>query len=363
MIDGLYANVLGGCGRAYPGERDVRIARAPGRVNIIGEHTDYNGLPVLPAAIDREIAIAFLEADSQEVVLSNVDSRFGQRRFLLSAEIEAFPAGDWGNYVKAACQAIWNWTATNSPESLPLRGIRACVDGTIPRSSGLSSSSALVVASAFALIAANGLTIDRAELAGLLARAECYVGTEGGGMDQAASILSVPGCVLKIDFNPLRTQPVPLPEDCMFVIANSTITADKAGGARAAYNARVAECRLGVQMLKSLARHTHPEAAGALLLGDIMKSVPDWRSAVDELPEGSLSLAEISDFCGLSEPDLSAGCLKRRDGSIIDIPSARFHVKKRCRHVLTEAGRVEAAVSAIREDRLDDLGRLMNESP
>jgi len=182
VLDQLYASALDGCRCAFPDGGDVRIARAPGRVNVIGEHTDYNGLPVLPTAIDREIAIAFTVSESVEVTLTNIDSRFTKKSFVLSDTIEPFDRGDWGNYAKAAGQALWRWAAENSPKSLPLKGFRGCAGGTIPPGSGLSSSSAMVVASAFAFIAANDLGIGREELAGLLARAERYVGTEGGGM-------------------------------------------------------------------------------------------------------------------------------------------------------------------------------------
>lgn len=359
-LEDLYASVLEGYRRTSAGEDDLRIARAPGRVNTIGEHTDYNGLPVLPTAIDREIAIAFAGLESAEVILTNIDKHFEDKSFTLSGRIEPFPFGDWGNYAKAAAQALWNWAAEHSPGSLPLRGYRGCVGGTIPPGSGLSSSSAMVVAAAYALVAVNDLAIGPPELAALLARAERYVGTEGGGMDQATSILSKPGCVLRIDFNPLRTQPVPLPEDCMFVIANSMVVADKAGGARLAYNTRVVECRLGVQMLKAL----HPAAGidGAVLLGDLAPHVPHWSRLLDAVPGGGMTVADVASFCGIPEADLRERCLKLRDGSILQQPAGGFQVRKRCRHVLSEAERVDLAASAMREGRLDDLGRHMNDS-
>jgi N-acetylgalactosamine kinase len=362
MLEYLYTTVIDGHRRAFPVGAEVHIARAPGRVNIIGEHTDYNGLPVLPTAIDREIAFAFAVSESPEVVLTNADGRYGDRSFAISERIEPFAAGDWGNYAKAAAQALWNWASEHSPATLPLRGVRACVGGNIPAASGLSSSSAMVVASAFAIVHANNLHIGRAELAALLARAERYVGTEGGGMDQAASILSEPGCVLRIDFDPLRTQPVPVPDKCVFVICNSMVHADKAGGARLAYNTRVAECRIGVQMLKTVARGRYPSVDDAVLLGDVMRIVPEWPSLLGELPVGGVSVSEAARFCDMSEGELRERCLKLRDGSLLDEPASGFQVAKRCRHVLTEARRVDLAADAIRANRLDDLGRHMDDS-
>jgi N-acetylgalactosamine kinase len=361
-IDEIYSRVVAEHRAAFSYDGDVRIARAPGRVNVIGEHTDYNGLSVLPTAIDREIAIAFSESDSSDVELTNLDPRFGARRFSVSGEITPFEPGDWGNYAKAAAQAIWKWAEEFSPGSLPLKGFRGCAGGTIPPGSGLSSSSAMVVAVAFALMSVNDLSIDPLELASLLAKGERYVGTQGGGMDQAASILSRRGCVLKISFNPLKVQPITLPGECAFVIANSMVHADKAGSAKTAYNTRVVECRLGLEMLKTMSINDWPEVASAVSLGDVMACVGDWRSLVDELPEGGLSLASISVFCGLDESEVRDRLLRSRDGSYLDEPTGGFEIKRRCRHVLTEGARVDLAASAMSEGRLDDLGRLMNES-
>lgn len=362
MTDKMYGDIIERHRALFPGEGSIRIARAPGRVNVIGEHTDYNGLPVLPTAIDREITVAFSDADSSDVVLANMDPRFGERRFALSGQIEPFESGDWGNYAKAAAQAIWGWAEEHSPGSLPLKGLRGCVGGTIPPGSGLSSSSAMVVAAAFALMAANDLAIDPLELAGLLAHGERYVGTEGGGMDQAASILSKPGCVLKINFGPLIVQPIALPEGCAFVIANSMVVADKAGSAKKAYNTRVAECRLGLQMLKMLSKGNFAEVESAISLGEFMAIVPGWRSVIDELPDGGVTLSSAAKLCSMDEADMRDRFLRCRDGSFLDEPAAGFQVKRRCRHVLTEGERVELSVGAIRDGRLEDLGRYMNES-
>lgn len=362
MLEKMYEEVTAKHAADFPGNGEVHLARAPGRVNVIGEHTDYNGLPVLPTAIDREIAIAFSPSDSEEVSLTNLDTRFGSRTFSLSAEIAPFAGGDWGNYTKAAAQALWGWAEKNAPSSLPLKGFKGCVGGTIPPGSGLSSSSAMVVASAFALISINDLKIERADLASLLAKGERYVGTEGGGMDQAASILSKPESVLKISFNPLHATPISLPDGCAFIIANSMIQASKAGGARLAYNTRVVECRLGLQMLKKLSAESHPEIESASLLGDVMQIIPDWRSLLNQLPEGGLSLSQVAEFCAVDKDDLRARCLRCRDGSFLDEPSTGFQIRLRCKHVLTEGARVDLAASAMTEGRLDDLGQLMNES-
>ncbi len=84
----------------------VSLARAPGRINLIGEHTDYNGLPVFPFAIHRDLAAAFGPREDGRVVLHNLDPAYPLREFRLEAVIPPYPTGDWGNYVKAAAQGL-----------------------------------------------------------------------------------------------------------------------------------------------------------------------------------------------------------------------------------------------------------------
>lgn len=310
------------------GDPDIEFVRAPGRVNLIGEHTDYNGLSVLPMALDREIAIALAANFKPAVELTNVKDTFPLVQFDLSDAIQPYETGHWGNYAKAAAQAIWGWAAINSPQSLPLKGYRGCVAGSVPSGSGLSSSSALVVATALALVHVNKLPIPKPDLADLLAKGERYVGTEGGGMDQAASILSQKGYALKIDFFPLRTTPVKVPSGCSIVVANSLVIADKTGGALEAYNRRVSECRLGLSLLKDMVRDTHPQAQSAALLKEFSETVPQWPDLIKNLPD---------DVDGLKP-------------------------KTRVRHVLTEGNRVELAADAMQRNDAEELGRLMNES-
>ena len=158
------------------------------------------------------------------------------RSFELGAEIPAYPAGDWGNYAKAAAQAlVRRWKVT--------RGVDALVSGDLPMAAGLSSSSAMVVASALALLDANGIEVDRIELAELMAAAEHYVGTRGGGMDQAICLGGRRGHAALIEFAPLKLMPVAVPADWRFLIAHSMVRASKSAGAREHYNQCVADCR------------------------------------------------------------------------------------------------------------------------
>ena len=226
-----------------PGDGPAVVARAPARVNLIGEHTDYNGLPVLPIAIDRDVLVAARRRPDDAVELSNVDPAFEPRHYSLRGEIPPFPPGDWANYHKAAAVGLRDALARE--HALPGGSFR--VHGTIPIAAGLSSSSALVVACGLAHLALADVELPRLELAELLAGAERYVGTLGGGMDQATTLLARAGHALHIDFFPLRARPVPVPTAAGFVVAHSLEPAEKSGRVRGLYNQRVVECRLAVR--------------------------------------------------------------------------------------------------------------------
>jgi N-acetylgalactosamine kinase len=316
------------------------IVRAPGRINLIGEHTDYNGLPVLPMAIERAVLVAGARRDDRRVRLVNADPQFPPRAYLLQAGSRRFAAGDWGNYHKAAAQGLLAARASELP-----RGGDFLVDGDIPPGAGLSSSAALVVASALALLAVNDRRVPPLELAELLAAAERYVGTESGGMDQAICLLATAGHALRIDFDPLRSRPVAVPPGAQFVVCHSLVQAEKAGGARAAYNARVAECRIACRVLERLLGTSLPRPLAHL--GELRRLFPD-RSLADfaailenALPPRPLSIEEIATCVGTPVRHLAASL--GRGAS----PRATYAIVRRARHVLSEAERVEQAETAL----------------
>src|SRR5256886_8064273 len=214
---------------ASPGP--MHVVRAPGRVNLIGEHIDYCGLPVFPMALRQSLHIAFHPRSDRETRLVNRDPRFAPSAFAVTESIPPAPAGDWGNYARAAAQAL----AQRFPD---LRGVDALVESDLPIAAGLSSSSALLVAMALAIMHANGVSVPSLELMELLGRGERYVGTAGGGMDQAIILGARAGGASRIDFHPLRLTPTAVPGDWQFLVAWSLVHAEKSGGARQAYNER-----------------------------------------------------------------------------------------------------------------------------
>ncbi len=211
------------------------LVRAPGRVNLIGEHIDYCGLPVFPMAIQRSVRMAFQPRADREVRLVNRDPHFAPTVFTLQQSIAPAPAGNWTNYARAAAQTL-------VPRLIDLRGLDALVESDLPIAAGLSSSSALVVATALAILHANHVSIAPLELMDLLARGERYVGTAGGGMDQAIILGARAGCASRIDFHPLRLTPTAVPAGWRFIVAWSMVRAEKSGAARLAYNERPRQC-------------------------------------------------------------------------------------------------------------------------
>jgi N-acetylgalactosamine kinase len=340
---------------AHFGRRPDVVVRAPGRVNLIGEHTDYNGLPVLPMAIDRHLLVAGAARDDRRVHVANAAARFAPRAYQLRAGIRRFAAGDWGNYHKAAAQGL---LSALGPDLL--RGGDFLVDGDVPPGSGLSSSSALVVGSALALLAVSDQSIPPVQLAGLTAAAERYVGTQSGGMDQAVCLLAQAGQALRIDFDPLRTRAVSVSSGCALVVCHSLVEAEKSGAARAAYNSRVVECRLACRVLESLLGASLPRPLAHL--GELRRLFPD-RSLADfvailehALPPRPLRLDEIAGCVGTPRDHLAA--VEERGAR----PNATYAVVRRARHVLSEAERVDRAEAALAAGDWLDLSALMDAS-
>ncbi|HVS19233.1 MAG TPA: galactokinase family protein, partial [Planctomycetota bacterium] len=233
-MDGPPTSALERFERHYAEGGTPRLVRAPGRVNLIGEHIDYCDLPVLPMALAEGLELAFRPRDDARVRLTTSLEGQPAVEFELDAHLAREPAGAWGNYARAAAQALVRDLALE-------RGLEGALHADLPEAAGLSSSAALVVAVAVALLDANGRHLPPLELAELCAGAERFVGTRGGGMDQAACVLARAGHALRIDFAPLRARALRVPDDWRFVVAHSGVRADKSGSARAAYNRRRAE--------------------------------------------------------------------------------------------------------------------------
>ncbi|HTY36522.1 MAG TPA: galactokinase [Bacteroidota bacterium] len=349
----------------FPGRTPRIIVRAPGRVNLIGEHTDYNGYPVLPMAIDRDFVFAIAPADDRGIRLFNEDPSFEPRSFSAEFPVSPYSQGDWGNYVKAAVHGVLD-AGFIDPKNA--RGFDAAIGGTIPESAGLSSSSALVVASALAFLAANQTEVEPGALAELLARAERYVGSEGGGMDQAVSLLAETGRALMIDFFPLTATPAPLPGDIMFVVCNSLVRAPKSESVRYAYNSRVIECRLATALLARIVEEKIGRKIPAARLADLSAKNLGLEPAIlnswaqEAIGGQPLRLQEVARRLAMAPHAVETELCRLRDGSVLKEPPGGFRVWERYRHVVSEAERVRQMADALSEGNLTGIGSLMNQS-
>jgi galactokinase len=206
------------------------VTTAPGRVNLIGEHIDYHGLPVLPMALRQRVRVSHSARRDRRI--RAVSEGYGAREFEWTDDLAPVAAGDWENYLRAAARVARTFLPADA------RGIEAEVTSDLPAAAGLASSSALIVAFTLALLRANGHHPTFEELMDVLPDGEQFVGTRGGGMDHAASMGSRAGHASLIGFNPTTIRHVPIPRDWAFVVVNSGIRAEKSGRAREEYNAR-----------------------------------------------------------------------------------------------------------------------------
>lgn len=281
------------------GRPPALLVRAPGRVNLLGEHTDYNEGYVLPAAIDRAVWLAIAPLDEPLVRLTALD---------LNAEatfrLDAIPPrqGDWADYARGVAWAL-------QERGLPTAGLVAAFTSDVPIGAGLSSSAAVEVAFACAWQALAGFDLPRRQLALLCQHAEnAYVGVRCGIMDQMASVCGQAGHALLLDCRSLEVTPVPLPADVALLVVDSGVRRSLAASE---YNRRRAECEEAVRLL---AQH-----------------LPGIRALRD------VSLADFERYQHVL-PDV---------------------LRRRVRHVVNANARVLEAVEALRESDLARFGAAM----
>ncbi len=281
----------------------ARTVRAPGRVNLIGEHTDYNDGFVLPAAIGLGIAIAYVPTDDRRVEL--VLAATGERT---SIDLDAIGerTGSWADYVAGTAWAL-------ADAGVPLTGFRGALASDLPTGAGLSSSAALELVTAWALAGARPPTLQPLDLARVCQQAENrFVGVQSGLMDQFASACGVAGSALFLDCRTLDHRTVPIPGDLRLVVCHSGVTHQHGGGE---YNTRRAECDRAV---------------------------------------AAISVFEGRPLAALRDVDAA---MLRRWGPRLDPVELR-----RAEHIVGENARVLETEVALREGDLPAIGRLFAES-
>ena len=342
------------------GCRPLFLARAPGRVNIIGEHIDYSGYAVLPMAIEQDITIACRPNDTSMINLANMDSD-NYPAFSCPASGFAIAGHSWHNYFLCGYKGVTEHVCVQNPT-----GVDLLVDGSVPPSAGLSSSSALVCCAALVALHANGVELPtKNALAELCARSERYIGTEGGGMDQAISFLGEIGRAKMIEFNPIRLTDVRLPAGTCFVISNTLVEENKAAPA-SRYNERVAECRLATKAIAKAKGVEEWRGVQKLLhLQDALGGgLEDLAGAVEETLQPEVyNRDDVCNCLGISDEELESLALSEKSKHM-----TAFHLHDRAKHVFQEAKRVvdfkDIANSGHEDDNItaDKLGQLMDAS-
>jgi galactokinase len=276
-------------------------AYAPGRVNLIGEHTDYNEGFVLPAAVDRGVAVAARRIPGDTFTLHAVD--LGERCTFARAPLERDPGRSWADYFKGVVWAL-------AKRGIEVPACEAVITGDIPRGAGLSSSAAYEVAAVLVLRALGGFELPALEIAKLAREAENgFVGVACGIMDQTAATFGEQGRALLLDCRSLAREAVELPAGLKIVVVNSGVRHSLLASSE--YNKRRAECEEGVRILASVR--------------------PGVRALRDVGPEDETRFFEL-------------------------LPPV---VRKRCRHIVSENARVLEAVKAMRSGDLPSLKILM----
>ncbi|XP_011563036.3 N-acetylgalactosamine kinase [Plutella xylostella] len=321
------------------GRKPSFFVRVPGRVNLIGEHIDYCGYPVLPMALEQDILIAVGLIDELEISIRNVNKKYPNFYGILStyedmqikSEVNEKPM--WYNYVLCGVKGAMEYVGNKFSH-----GLQLCIDGNVPPASGLSSSSALVSAGCLAFLFANNVDISKSDIASLCAISERYIGTQGGGMDQAIAFLAEKHCAQYITWKPLKADAVTLPENATFVVAHSLAEANKA--ATNDFNCRVIECRLAAQILASLTGAKSDSLT--VTLSEVQKilneSLENMVIFVHKyLPQDIYTKDEICQILEIDSTKLDSLYLTPNTQHI-----SEFKLKQRALHVYEEAMRVEA---------------------
>ncbi len=282
--------------------RAPRLFRAPGRVNLIGEHTDYNDGFVLPAALELATYVAIAPREDRVIQVHSVNL---SEDFHANIDQARHPRGDWSDYVLGVALEL-------ERAGHRLAGADMLVMSVLPMGSGLSASAALEASVGYALLSAAGAKVDRLELAKLCQRAENeFVGMRCGVMDQFISCHGVEGCALLLDCRSLEARPIRLDPKLRILVCDTMVHHRLAGSE---YNLRRQDCETAVALLADV-------IGGVRALRDVSAAQLEAHAA--RLPETIL---------------------------------------KRARHVVTENARVLKAVAALEAGDFAKAGRLMNAS-
>ena len=357
-------------------DRQVLVIRTAGRVNILGTHIDHRGGSVNPVAVNN-LWLVVARREDDWVMARNVESsQFPDEQFRIS---QCLPAGTrvedwdswclaeydkrkgdpsitWSNYIRAAVLYLQNvHTDSRGAFASPIRGMDMVFYGNIPRAVGLSSSSAVVVATAEAVARLNSLDISRTDMVRHCGYAEWYVGTRGGSSDHAAIIFAEPNAILHAAAFATSVETVPVTAGYSLVLANSLIEAKKQAGARSAFNSRVAAYIFGLMLIKKQfpqydqrLEHLRDVNPGALGVSEseiyrIVRSLPmsaRREELLEQLPEDEHKM--------------------RRVFRSHDEPTEGYPIRQVCLYGVTECIRSDMVPQCLHSGDVVRFGELMN---
>jgi galactokinase len=293
--------------KTFANTKNIKVFNAPGRVNIIGEHTDYNGGYVLPVAINLSLLAVVNRREDSKLYLKSLN--FPQE-FVVSLEnLRYREKMNWANYPLSVAWAL-------QQEGIKLSGANIFYEGNIPLESGLSSSAAIEVLTMKCLLELSEQTIDKERIPILCRKGENeFIGVKSGIMDQYVITFGKKNNALFLNCETLKHKLIPFHKinDKVIIIGNTRIKRELI---KSAYNERLAECKEGLKLLKSYIKR------------DDIKNLSNIKR--EEFEEHKNKLPDV--------------------------------IKKRCEHVIFENERVKRAVDFLEKGALDDLGRLMIQS-
>lgn len=346
-----------------PKEIPWTLVRAPGRVNLMGVHIDHRGGTVNYQAFDREIFMAVHPRTDGLIRGWNAEAVFEPFEFSIARRLPTPGAQPWKTFLERTSVKPGHWSNYVAAAVLRLQdlhpnqrfgGMDIFVGGDIPSGAGVSSSSALVVASLLATCAVEGLSVEENELAERAGEAEWYVGTRGGMGDHASILFSRQGRVASIGFFPLTRAYGSIPENARVVLAHSGISAQKAENAREAFNQRVAAYELGMVWL----RERHPE------LRDRLKQIRDIspQGLGIGLPEIYSAIAELPIRSTADEMEEKITDLRSELGAVWDFYGrldSAYPIREVVLFGAAECARGRAFAERLDRGALDEAGRLM----
>ncbi|KAI6182461.1 hypothetical protein M3Y97_00382600 [Aphelenchoides bicaudatus] len=339
--------------------KPTAIIRCPGRVNLIGEHIDYSGYGVFPMALSQSIYIALSRNDSNTLKLENLSSQFESHTHDLSTEWNGTTNPRWYHYFMSGYVGALNHLKASG--DVDFSGLDVLVYGEVPPGAGLSSSSALVSASVLAtLIAYTGKVFDgytKQQLAEIAIKSERFVGTEGGGMDQAVAVLASDGSALRVDFEPLTSYTVQLPSNSLF----GEVTANKA--ANNLYNQRVVECRISAQILyRKLVDSDSTNWQKIRRLKDLQEALKESLAECGKQIDSLLKAQPYTRDEVLKELNTSDDDLRQHSLNSNTQEMKEFKLHSRAKHVFEEAQRVHDFEKACQKGDLKLMSQLMDKS-